>query len=175
MPSIVPTRRAPTQAGSNKEFLVESIVVQDSLPTAPCQGQAFATHSWREGLGLSLIYVLNFTVYSGEAPLVLLAPTDPVTIESECWWTRMAEALDGGDAAGVNDALALFQEGRCLNVEIYDKFYGGAQSGITADVCVDPSVYGCPTDGTVHPVGGCLRVASSALPTVASMCGPLSP
>lgn len=162
---------------SNKEFFEDIYLsVQDSFADlAAVQGQAFATHTWRQGIGLTLTYVLNFTVYSGERPLVVIAPSDPVTIESECWWARMTEALDGGDAAGVNDALALFQDGRCLNVEIYNKFYGGAQQGIVEDVCVDPSDYGCPTDGTVHATGGCLRVAASALPTVASMCGPLSP
>jgi hypothetical protein len=166
-----------TKLASNKEFLEKIYLsVQDSFgDLAAVQNKAFATHTWRQGIGLALTYVLNFTVYTGEAPLVALAPVDPVTIETECWWARMAEALDGGEKAGVDAALALFQEGRCLNVEIYNKFYGGGQRGIDEDVCVDPADYGCPTDGVVHARGGCLRVAESALPTIASMCGPLSP
>ena len=125
---------------------------------------------------MTLLYVLNFTIYTGEEPLIVIAPTDPITATSECWWARMAESLDGGDAVGVDEALALFEEGRCLNVEIYNKFYGGGQRGIVEDVCVNPEDYGCPTDELRHAnAGNCLRVTPSALPSVQSMCGPLSP
>ena len=163
---------------SNLEFLDEIYTsVQDSFgDLGAVQDEAFATHTWRQGIGMTLLYVLNFTIYTGEEPLIVIAPTDPITATSECWWARMAESLDGGDAIGVDDALSLFEEGRCLNVEIYNKFYGGAQRGIVEDVCVNPEDYGCPTDELRHAnAGNCLRVTPSALPSVQGMCGPLSP
>lgn len=160
---------------SNLEFFTEIYMnVQDSFDDlADVQNATFSTHAWRQGIALTLQYLLNFTVYTGQAPLVVLAPTDPVTIMTECWWHRMNEAMAGGAAAGVDDALQLFEEGRCLNVEIYNRFYGGEQV-LPGDECVDPADFGCPSDGVRHGnAGRCLRVAPELMPTITSMCGPL--
>lgn len=159
---------------TNLEFLNEIYMnVQDSfVDLAEVQNAAFSTHSWRQGIALTLQYLLNFTIYTGQRPLIVLAPTDPTTVMTECWWHRMNEALNGGSAAGVDQALDLFESGRCLNVDIYNKFYGGEQE-LRGDLCVDPADYGCPSDGARHARGGCLRVDPELLPTISSMCGPL--
>jgi hypothetical protein len=159
---------------TNLEFLNEIYMnVQDSfVDLADVQEAAFSTHSWRQGIALTLQYLLNFTIYTGQRPLIVLAPTDPTTVMTECWWHRMNEALNGGSAAGVDQALDLFESGRCLNVDIYNKFYGGEQE-LRGDLCVDPAEYGCPSDGARHAGGGCLRVDPELLPTLSSMCGPL--
>jgi hypothetical protein len=160
---------------TNLEFFTEIYMnVQDSFDDlAQVQDATFSTHAWRQGVALTLQYLLNFTVYTGQAPLVVLAPTDPVTVMTECWWHRMNEAMADGAAAGVDDALELFEDGRCLNVEIYNRFYGGEQV-LPGDECVDPADFGCPSDGVRHGnAGRCLRVNPNIMPTVSSMCGPL--
>ncbi len=160
---------------TNLEFFTEIYMnVQDSFDDlADVQNATFSTHAWRQGIALTLQYLLNFTVYTGQAPLVVLAPSDPVTVMTECWWHRMNEAMAGGAAAGVDDALELFEEGRCLNVEIYNRFYGGEQI-LPGDECVDPADFGCASDGVRHGnAGRCLRVAPDLMPTITSMCGPL--
>jgi len=150
--------------GSN-ERLVRGIYMNAQLAIEDMrtiQTSSVYTHYWQTELAYILTFVLNYSFFEGPSAILkffdadaqntgVCDPAAEVDIDcddqaivAECRFDRAMQAIvDGRLEGNIRAALDIFNDSKCLIVDIYNRYYGNNLQW-PADLPIDPAEYGCP-------------------------------
>ncbi len=136
------------------------------------QGSSLYTYYWRAAIGLTIAYVVNFSVYEGTTALTrglnLGGTVDPIAVAGSQFYSsdgtgtagdpiaqvaecRYSAIMRDMSAGRIDAAMQRFASSKCVIIDLYNRYYAVDDgrylpcdlSAGTGDCPIDPVAYGC--------------------------------